>query len=254
VFCRAFDEFTKQGLGDIVLKAMVKEHMADEVVHHVSRDSTAITVREKAAKKPKPPEKPKKPRGRPKKGELREPPDPTRLERQLGQTVEESLAELPRATDYGTKIDTNGHKHSWKGRKLHLDYADGAVPVNAVTTSASMHDSQAAIPMLRETGERVTSLYDLMDSAYDADEIIQVSSELFHVPIIDIHPRRTSAAPFDPAKAQRYKVRTTAERGNARLKDEFGCRNVRVRGPKVHTHLMFGVLALFADQMLKVFT
>jgi Transposase DDE domain len=60
--------------------------------------------------------------------------------------------------------------------------------------------------------------------------------------------------PFDPAMKRRFRERTTAERGNSRLKDEFGCRQVRVRGhAKVHLHLMFGVLALFADQLFKIF-
>ena len=43
------------------------------------------------------------------------------------------------------------------------------------------------------------------------------------------------------------------ERVNGRLKDEFGGRNVRVRGAaKVMAHLMFGVLALTADQILRL--
>ena len=37
------------------------------------------------------------------------------------------------------------------------------------------------------------------------------------------------------------------------LKDEFGARFVRVRGAaKVMTHLMFGVLALTVDQLLRL--
>jgi len=47
-------------------------------------------------------------------------------------------------------------------------------------------------------------------------------------------------------------TRSNAERGNSRLKDSFGLRFVRVRGhAKVHLHTMLGVLALFADQLLK---
>jgi len=42
------------------------------------------------------------------------------------------------------------------------------------------------------------------------------------------------------------------ERGNARLKDEFGARFVRVRGAiKVKCHLIFGVVALVVDQILR---
>jgi hypothetical protein len=43
------------------------------------------------------------------------------------------------------------------------------------------------------------------------------------------------------------------ERVYGRLKDEFGGRMIRVRGPKkVMAHLMFGLLALTADQLLRL--
>ena len=43
------------------------------------------------------------------------------------------------------------------------------------------------------------------------------------------------------------------ERVNGRLKDEFGARHIRVRGHgKVLCHLMFGVLALTVDQLLRL--
>ena len=55
------------------------------------------------------------------------------------------------------------------------------------------------------------------------------------------------------AEQDRYKERTMVELANARLKDEFGGRNVRVRGAaKVMAHLMFRVLALTADQLMKL--
>jgi hypothetical protein len=40
---------------------------------------------------------------------------------------------------------------------------------------------------------------------------------------------------------------------NARMKDEFGANNIWVRGPvKVMSHLMFGVLVLSADQLMRL--
>ena len=58
---------------------------------------------------------------------------------------------------------------------------------------------------------------------------------------------------FEPADALRYNVRTVAERANARLKDEFGGRYVMVRGAaKVREHLMLGILALSADQLMRL--
>lgn len=55
------------------------------------------------------------------------------------------------------------------------------------------------------------------------------------------------------AQQERYKTRTMSERVNARLKDEFGASQIRVRGAaKVMAHLMFGVLALAVDQWLRL--
>ena len=90
-----------------------------------------------------------------------------------------------------------------------------------------------------------------------------------HVPIIDINPRRNKRLKENlKAEAQRFKLlhierpennryneRSNVERVNSRLKDEFGGRTVRVRGhAKVMTHLMFGILALTVDQLLRFFT
>ena len=50
-----------------------------------------------------------------------------------------------------------------------------------------------------------------------------------------------------------YNFRTMVERVNARLKDEFRGRFVRVRGAiKVKCHLMFGILVLAVDQIFRV--
>jgi hypothetical protein len=243
------------GLGDRVHAALVEEHIEGQVVMHLSRDATEISAREKAVPKPKAQPPPKKKRGRPRKGEVREPPAPTRLQRQVEQSAEEAIAELPQFCDAGTKTDSKGHWHFWVGWKAHIDWADGGLPLSVVTTSASLHDSQVAIPLAKRTAERVTSLYDLMDSAYDAKEIKQVSRELGHVPIIDPNRRPANSVPLEPASVLRFRERSVAERGNSRLKDEFGCRNLRVRGHrKAHLHVMFGIVALFAAQLLKPFT
>jgi hypothetical protein len=81
------------------------------------------------------------------------------------------LADLPTHCTVGTKRNAKGHTTSWIGYKLHLDIADGEIPISAILTSASLHDSQAAIPLATMTAGRVINLYDLMDSGYDAPEI-----------------------------------------------------------------------------------
>jgi hypothetical protein len=46
--------------------------------------------------------------------------------------------------------------------------ACGQIPVSCGLTSASVHDSQVAIPVMTMTSARVYSLYDLIEAAYDA--------------------------------------------------------------------------------------
>lgn len=255
-FSRAFGEFSDANLGEDVHRSLVEIAVGDRLIGHVSRDSTAITAREKPAKKPKRPPKGTYKPGPPKKGEVRTPlRNKSRLPKQTIQSAEEAIRDLPIVCDIGIKKDSKGQTLRWVGYKLHLDVVDGGLPVTALTTSASMHDSQAAIPMAKRTASRVTALYELMDSAYDAKLIRKTIWDLGHKPIIEKHPRNKAAVPFDPATAERYKIRTQSERVNSRLKDEFGGKHVRVRGhPKVHLHLMFGVLVLFADQALKLLT
>jgi hypothetical protein len=75
---------------------------------------------------------------------------------------------------------SSGYQQYWRGYKLHWDVADGQIPISMVLTGAAVHDSQVAIPLATITSQRVTSLYDLMDSAYDAPSILEHSRELGH--------------------------------------------------------------------------
>lgn len=241
-------------------EALIDETLQDRLVGHVSRDSTAIEGREKKA-----PAKPKRRRGRPRKGEER-PKQRRRLQRQSEMTLPEMLEDLPRVCDIGVKQGAKGHRQSWVGYKLHLDVADGAIPVSCLLTSASLHDRQAAIALATLTAARVTNLYDLMDSAYDAPEIRAHSESLGHVAIIDVNARNTARKLELKTEAQaqhrvghvypeqrRYRERATVERVNGRLKEDFGARQVRVRGhAKVLCHLMFGIVALTVDQLLRL--
>jgi hypothetical protein len=263
-FSRAFAEFATCELPSRVHEALIKRTHKDRLVGHISRDATAIEAREKAVKVATA-EMPKRKRGRPKNGVVVEK-EPRRLERQATMSLAEMLNDLPKYCAVGTKRNAKGYKTTWTGYKLHIDTADGDIPITCLLTSASLHDSQVAIPLATLTAGRVTSLYDLMDSAYDAPEIAQRSHALGHVPIIDKNPRSAPGkaemaaeargkqiAGYKLAEQVRYNERSAAERVNARLKDEFGGRNVRVRGhAKVLCHLMFGVLALTCDQLMRL--
>jgi hypothetical protein len=254
-FSRAFAEFAETELAAKVHEALVIKYRSEPLVGHISRDSTAIEAREKPLRKERSEKEPapKRKRGRPKKGESVPPKPPTVLERQSSMSLNEMITELPTACDRGTKRNSQGYSESWNGYKLHVDTADGDIPISCILTSASVHDSQVAIPLTVMTGERVTNLYDLMDAAYDAQAIKAFSTKMGHVSIIDHNPRRGEKIEMEPAKAERYKARTASERVNGRLKDEFGGRTVRVRGAaKVMSHLMFGVLAITADQLMRL--
>ncbi len=254
-FSRALEEFASSNLPARVHEALIEKYESERLVGHISRDTTDIGARERAKAKPaaKKKKKPKRKRGRPRRGEQRPPKEPTRLERQLSMTVPEMLTDLPRECDWGKK-KKNGKTYHWKGWKLHVDWADGEIPVSAILTSASLHDSQGAIPLATISAQRVTSFYDLMDAAYDAAAIREHSLSLGHVPIIDRNPRKGKKVKMDPAKKRRYDERSTAERGNSLFKDSFGGRHqVRVRGhAKVFAHLMFGLVALTADRLLNL--
>ena len=251
-FSRAFSEFAASRLGNWTHDAMVKDYLAGELIGHISRDSTAIVGREKPAKKVQVKKKPRK-RGRPAKGEQRQPVAEKRLDRQFSQSAGEAVSELPTNCDRGTKKNAKGYKTSWNGYKLHLDTNDVGLPVSALVTSASVHDSQVAIPLIKLTSNKVSYLYDLMDAAYDAQRIIEISRELGHVPIIDKNGRGKETVPMAPHEAERYKMRTSSERANSRLKEDFGASNVMVKGhSKVTLHLMLGVIALFADQLIRL--
>ena len=268
VFSRAFAEFADTQLPQRVHEALIVKTHRDRLVGHLSRDSTAIEAREKPTAKEKTPPPPKRKRGRPKKGEQR-PKVLKRLDRQATMTLPAMLDELPTACDVGMKKDSKGYKSTWVGYKLHIDVADGQIPISCLLTSASLHDSQAAIPLATLSAERTTNLYDVMDAAYDAEPIRQHSRSLGHVPLIDTNPRRDQALAeelrtearrlknlgFQLAEQVRYNERTAGERVNGRLKDEFGGRHVRVRGAaKVMCHCMFAVLALTADQLARLVT
>jgi hypothetical protein len=264
-FSRAFSEFAYSALPSEIHAALIARTHKDRLVGHIARDSTAIEAREKpvCVEKPK---RPKRKRGRPKKGEEVKKPK-RRLECQRGMTLAAMLADLPQHCAVGTKRNAKGHKTSWIGYKLHIDVADGDIPVSCLLTSASLHDSQAAIPLALTTAGRVTNLYDLMDTAYDAPEIKATSRDLGHVPIIDPHPRNIKGGKAEkaaelerqrrvshcPPETIRFNERSAAERVNGRVKDDFGGRNLRVRGAaKVMGHLMFGILALTVDQLIRL--
>jgi len=261
---RAFADFARRKLPERIHEGLIRLTQQDRIVGHIARDSTAIEARERfpETKQQKRDKKRKKAHKKPLPKQKAKQSSITAKQRKM--SLSDMMKGRSRDCAIGTKQNSKGHTNYWRGYKLHLDTADGQIPITAILTGANVHDAKVAIPLMTLTSERVHYLYDLMDSAYDAQAILAHSRSLGHVPVVDPHGRRATRSISElpkifpqkpkpqlcPAKAESYQERTMAERVNARLKDEFGGRTLRVRGAsKVMAHLVFGVITLTVDQI-----
>ena len=170
VFSRAFAQWAGSGMLEQVQEKLVAQVYQDRLVGHVIRDASAIPAREKPAKKQPAPVQQKRRRGRPRKDH---PPQlKSRLERQPSMSIPEMVADLPKVCDRGVKIGSDGKKQRWTGYKLHWDISDNLIPLSCLVTSASLHDSQAALPLAATTAQRVTACYELMDKGYHSEALL----------------------------------------------------------------------------------
>lgn len=263
-FSRAFAQFAKTGLPAKVHEALVRKHLGGHLIGHIARDATAIPARERAqysaaetaalnqAKAAKVSQEPKRRGPRPAGAAPVAP--RSRIPAQLLQTPQQALAQLPLLCNKGKKRNAQGHFNTWVGYKLHLDVACCGVPISAALTSASVYDNQVSVPLARLSASRVTSLYTLMDAAYDSEPLRQLERQLGHVPIVAINSRGREHPPvLDAAQKKRFAERTVVERINARLKDGFGCGCMWVKGhAKVLCHTTFAVLAVSADALMRL--
>ena len=114
-FSRAFEQFAERCLAERVHEALIREHLGDRLIGHISRDGTAIETRERPLRtKPQPDAAPAvwRKRGRPRKGELRPPAKASPLSRQRQQSLAQMIQDIPSACDRGTKCNAQGYKIS----------------------------------------------------------------------------------------------------------------------------------------------
>lgn len=262
-FSRAFHEFATTSLPDRVHQALIHEIYKDEIIGHIGNDSTPLVGREKPLKKEGTRKERKKLSNerylREKKGE-----ELGRKKKQMNQTLEKMIEEIPTSCDMGMKKNAQGIATVWKGYKLHAAVDDMGIPVSAILSSASLNDCEVGIPLMAKSSRVVKNFYDLMDSAYDVPEIKEYSLLLGHVPLIDVHARSTAqkAEKEDErrrkwllkaytAEDRRYRKRFSKERFNSVFKEYYGGRNIQYKGPiKVFCHAMFGVLAYTATTLI----
>ena len=272
-FSRVFKELSEMQIAQKAHEQFVKEYLSDKTFFYNAIDSTKIPLRQKPVKIKK--EKPKlKKRGRPKKGEIREPIRPTILEQQQEmQSVEEKLTLVSTDCGVGIKQNSKGNREIWIGAKLHISAVDGDIPITAFYSGANVHDSSVALPLMQETSKRVNYLYDLQDAGYDADIIREFSTILGHRPIIDTNPKNSKELKAKieliehenktfkylnwhlNCDEQHYKQRSMVERVNKYLKDDFGCDKIYYQGAtKVASVLAFGILSICIHKSLQLVT
>ena len=272
-FSRVFKELSEMQIAQKAHEQFVKEYLSDKTFFYNAIDSTKIPLRQKPVKIKK--EKPKlKKRGRPKKGEIREPIRPTILEQQQEmQSVEEKLTLVSTDCGVGIKQNSKGNREIWIGAKLHISAVDGDILITAFYSGANVHDSSVALPLMQETSKRVNYLYDLQDAGYDADIIREFSTTLGHRPIIDTNPKNSKELKAKieliehenktfkylnwhlNCDEQHYKQRSMVERVNKYLKDDFGCDKIYYQGAtKVASVLAFGILSICIHKSLQLVT
>ena len=272
-FSRVFKELSEMQIAQKAHEQFVKEYLSDKTFFYNAIDSTKIPLRQKPVKIKK--EKPKlKKRGRPKKGEIREPIRPTILEQQQEmQSVEEKLTLVSTDCGVGIKQNSKGNREIWIGAKLHISAVDGDIPITAFYSGANVHDSSVALPLMQETSKRVNYLYDLQDAGYDADIIREFSTILGHRPIIDTNPKNSKELKAKielmehegktfkdinqhlNCDEEHYNQRSMVERVNKYLKDDFGCDKIYYQGAtKVASVLAFGILSICIHQSLQLVT
>ena len=272
-FSRVFKEFSKQCIATKAHDVFIENYLSETLFFYGSIDSTAIELREKAVQRKKE-VKPKRRQGRPKKGEEGPPKKPSILQQQENmQSTEEMLSLIATKSDTSIKQNSKGNRHRWTGGKLHLSVVDGDIPITALYSSASVHDSSLALPLIKESSQKVNYLYDLADAAYDTSIIKDYSEKHNHRPIIDINPKNSKKlkAKIALAKSEKkilqpfklynnsddlhYNQRGSVERVNAYLKDSYGCNKIYYQGAqKVASVLAFAVLSVCITQSLKLVT
>jgi len=275
-FSRVFKEFSQQRIATKAHDLFIENYLSGTLFFYSSIDSTAIELREKSVMygKSKKDVKSKRRQGRPKKGEELPPKKPSILQQQEKMSeVKEMLSLIGTECNTSIKKNSKGNRYKWTGGKLHLAVVDGDIPITALYSSASVHDSSLALPLIKQSSQKVNYLYDLADAAYDTSIIRNYSKKQNHRPIIDINPKNSKKlkAQIALSKSEKkilhpfklynnsddlhYNQRSSVERVNAYLKDSYGCSKIYYQGAqKVASVLAFAVLSVYITQSLKLVT
>jgi hypothetical protein len=235
------------------------QEASGRIIGHLSIDSTVIEAREKPIKATQQRKKPKK-RGRKKKGSPEEDEYRARKikeEQQLAQYLVESpeisISELEKRCSLTAKQNSQGRRQWFIGYKAHMACDDFGVPVAYTVTGACVHDTQAAIPLMKLTQKNFDFLYALMDKGYVSTDIEAYVQMIGRRAIIAQRSYRGRPPPqMDPPTALRYEVRTTVERTNGELKDGYLPVKLYRKGEQARYDISLAILLITIKKVLTV--
>ncbi len=229
-----------------IIASICSSFYRGRLVCHLSIDSTIVEAREKPVKKEKP--KMKRKRGRKPKDseEFTIADEKERLYSFMENgDIDEFLSSLEHRCSVTGKKNSKGNMEWFIGYKAHLAVDDSGIVVAHHVTGACVHDSQVAIPLMRMADDRCDYLYALMDGGYTSRRIEDFACSIGKIPIIDRHADRNGTKKeMDPAKAWRYRSRTTVERTNSELKECFLTEKLYSRGKRGIFQIELSILML----------
>ena len=138
-FSRVFKELSKQAVAQKTHEKFIATYLKEKIFFYNATDATKIPLREKVVKEEEKEEPKPKKRGRPKKGETREPIKPTILKQQKDmKSVKEKLSLISTDCGVGVKQNSKGNREVWIGGKLHISVVDGDIPITAFYSGANV--------------------------------------------------------------------------------------------------------------------
>ena len=232
------------------------------IIGHLSIDSTVIEAREKPIRGKRATQEQQKPkkRGRKKKGsaeeteyQARKAKEAQQLAQYMAESPEISIAELEKRCSLTAKQNSKGKRQWFIGYKAHMACDDFGVPVAYTVTGACVHDTQAAIPLMKLTQKNFDFLYALMDKGYVSTDIEAYVQMIGRRAIIAQRSYRGRPPPqMDPPTALRYEVRTTVERTNGELKDGYLPVKLYRKGKQARYDISLAILLITIKKVLTV--
>ncbi|MDI9455189.1 MAG: transposase [Spirochaetota bacterium] len=232
------------------------------IIGHLSIDSTVIEAREKPirGKRATGQQKKLKKRGRKKKGsaeeaeyQARKAKEELQLAQYMAESPEISLSALEKRCSLTAKQNSKGQRQWFIGYKAHMACDDFGVPVAFTVTGACVHDTQAAIPLMKLTQKHFDFLYALMDKGYVSADIEAYVQMIGRRAIIAQRTYRGRPPPqMDSPTALRYEARTIIERTNGELKDGYLPVKLYRKGEQARYDISLAILLTTIKKVLAV--